>query len=388
MCTICSNALSIYILVVIVSFFSYVSITFKMSRTHVGHHASSPFGNPFRLVFSKGPNCSPKLLNLLNSFEQSLAENIIKLKPNDTSNFLTSLWLRQAIDALLESHSEFRALISNLEFPASAWDDKWIELYLEDSLKLLDVCIALISEVSRLEQQQILLRYALQILNGCGSQPSREPLQRAGDALHDWMEKLYSRSPKLEKAQSILQGMVGTLSLPKVKNSPKGRVLTRALYAVKIETMFISGVLVAVFSGCSKPLMDMQVSNDFVWAAAFNDLQSIVNRELRSRPMSDKPVMLKELGEVDECSRNLHAMMVIITQKKKVEKEIAMDDDFEEVRRCEQPISDLTKTATYLAHELELLGKKLNGFFELIMSGRDGLLSSLRIAEAGSKLKS
>lgn len=355
-----------------------------MSRTHDGHHASSPFGNPFKLVFSKGPNRSPKLQTLLNSFEQSLAENIRKLMPNDTSNFLSLLWLRQAVDALLESHNKFKALLADLEFPASVWDDKWIELYLDDSLKLLDVCIALISEVSRLEQHQILLRYALQILNFCGSPPSLEQLQRAGEALHDWMQKLHSSS-KLENASSVLLGMVGTLSLPKVKNSPKGRVLTRALYAVKIEMMFISSVIVAVFSGSSKPLMDMQVSNDFLWAEAFNDLQPIVNKELRSILLLDKPVILKELGEVDACSRNLHDMSVAICQKKD-EMEIARDSDIEEVRRrCLEPILELSKSAFCLADELELLGKKLNDFFELIMSGRDGLLGSLRTSEVGRK---
>lgn len=359
-----------------------------MSRTHDGHHASSPFGNPFRLVFSKGPNRSPKLLNLLNSFEQSLAENLRKLKPNDTSNFLSLFWLRQAVDALLESHNKLRALISDLEFPASVWDDKWIEMYLDDSLKLLDVCIALISEVSRLEQRQILLRYALQILNVCSSHPLVEQLQQAGEALHDWIQKLQSRSSKLENAPSILQAMVSTLSLPKVKNSPKGRVLTRALYAVKIEMMFMSSVLVAVFSGCSKPLMDIQVSNDFLWAVDFNDLQFIVNKELRSRLLLDKPVTLKELSKVDACSRNLHSIIVIFTQKKD-EKEITTDDDSEEARRrCEQPIFDLTESAVNLTDELELLGKKLNDFFELIMSGRDGLINSLRTSEEGRKLKS
>lgn len=358
-----------------------------MSRTHDGHHAASPFGNPFRLVFSKASKRSPKLLILLNSFEQSLAENLRKLKPNDTSNFFSLVWLRQAVDALLESHNKFKSLIADLDFPAKAWDEKWIESYLDDSLRLLDVCIALISEVSRLEQHQILLRYALQILNFSGSLPPDQQ-QRAGEALRDWVQKLRSRSSKLENAPSILLGMVGALSLAKVKNSPKGRILTRALYAVKVEMMFISSVLVAVFSSCSKPLMEIQVSNDFLWAAAFNDLQLIVNKELRSRLSLDNPVILKELGEVDACSRNLQSMMGIMTQKKD-EKKIAMDNDVEEERRRSgEPISELTKSTTCLARELELLGKKLNDLFELIMSGRDDLISSLRISEESRKLKS
>ncbi|XP_020599544.1 UPF0496 protein 4-like [Phalaenopsis equestris] len=358
-----------------------------MSRTHDGHHASSPFGNPFKLVFSKGPNRSSKLLTLLNSFEQSLAEDIRKLKPNDTSKFHSFIWLRQAVDALVESHNKFKSLIIDLEFPASVWDEKWIELYLNDSLNLLDVCIALISEVSRLEQHQVLLRYALQILNSCSSHPSPEQLQRAGEALHDWIQKLDSRSSKLENAPSILQGMLGTLSLPKVKNSPKGRVLMRALYAVKIVMMFIASVLLALFSGSSKPLMDMQVPNDFSWAMAFNDLQLVVNKELKGRLLLDKPVILNELGEVHGFARSLNAVMVTITQKKD-EKEIARNNDVEEVkRRCEELILELSKSSARLSHELELLGKKLNDFFELIMSGRDGLLGSLRTSEEGRKLK-
>ncbi|KAG0497833.1 hypothetical protein HPP92_002524 [Vanilla planifolia] len=281
----------------------------KMIRQHDGFDGSSPFGNPLRFIFPKGSHSTSKLISLQSSFDQTFADNLTRLKPGDTCNFPTLSWMRRAIDSLFENHKLVKNLVADLEYPSTLWDEKWIEFFLYDSVKFLDVCIALISEVSRLEQQQILLRYALQLLDfSCPASP--EQLQRATGALFDWMQKLDLRSPKLKDAPVFLQSLEGTLHFPKVKNSSKGKVVMRAMYAMKIHMIFVSSVLLLILSGCSKPLVNLQIPNDLPWAKAFDELQALVKTELEKSSI----VMPKELLRVDASSRHLHVSTTEVEQ--------------------------------------------------------------------------
>ena len=92
-----------------------------------------------------------------------------------------------------------------------------------------------------------------------------------------------SRNPRIEKCSSMLDNLVGSLDLPKVKNSTKGKVLMQAMYGVKVETVFICRVFTAAFSGSSKKLSDLNVADIHSWAPDFRRLQNLVNEEIRVR---------------------------------------------------------------------------------------------------------
>ncbi|KAG0476052.1 hypothetical protein HPP92_012499 [Vanilla planifolia] len=340
---------------------------------------ASRYHNPLWLILPKGTQRSPKLVGLQASFEQSLAEILRNLKPHDNSSFHSMLWTRQAIDALFVSRKLVKTLMADLEFPSSLWDDKWVQSYMNDSVKFLDLCIAFISEVSRLEQQQILLKYVQHILDPSCS-PSSEQLKRATGALSDWTQKLQVRTQKLKEVPSVLQELERTLCLPKVKKSDKGKVLMRAFYAFKVVMMFISNVLFTQLSGCSKPLLVLQVLNDFQWSEAFNDLQATVNRELKSSLSLQKPIMLRELDQVDASSRCLNGIIIDLL-KEAIEKQIDGNVAEEARRRYGEPMFDLSKGTKCLSLELELLEKRLDKLFRLLMSERSDMLDGLRASE-------
>ncbi|KAF8379576.1 hypothetical protein HHK36_029017 [Tetracentron sinense] len=344
-----------------------------MSRPHDGHRPFFPFGNPFRMILPKGSYLSPKLLALLNSFEENLAERLKKLKPKDRGEVLSLSWLKLAIESLCETHSDIKILITELQFPVSDWDEKWMDVYLDNSVKLLDICIAFSSELSRLNQGQVLLQCILHALDASIAFPSSEQLVQARSSLADWMELISSRNPKLEKCCAILHGIAGSLYLPKAKNSAKGKVLMRAMYGIKVETIFVCSVFMAAFSGSVKPLMDLHVPDEFFWAEAFTDLQADVNGESKMLFSKGNVTILKELEAVEMCSKTLCTMI---------------DEGLgsAEARTLQNFILDFGKRTERLSQGLDLLSKEVEGFFQISLTGRDALLCNLRVCGTDSDL--
>ncbi|THU73236.1 hypothetical protein C4D60_Mb04t20680 [Musa balbisiana] len=360
-----------------------------MSRPHDGQQIFFPFGNPFWIISPKRSSQSLKIRALLFSFEQGLAENLKKLKPKDASDVLTLSWMSLAMEFLSDAHNSIKAFINELQLPVSDWDEKWISIYLDSSVKLLDVCIALISELSRLDQGQLLLQYVLHLVDISASYPSSEQLVRAHSYLHEWIEHI-SKSPKLDNFAVAIESLhQGTLDLPKVKSS-KGKALMRALYGVKVMTIFICGIFSASLSGCSRALIDLHVSADFRWFEAFSDLQAIVDEEIKRKIVGGKVVLFKEIEAVKICSSRLHDLANHVSCKEEPVQDTSginredevpapgKNTDFERWR-LQDRVNHLDGAAKKLGHELGSLSNQANDFFEIILTGRDALLWNLRV---------
>ncbi|CAL4925868.1 unnamed protein product [Urochloa decumbens] len=306
-----------------------------MSRAHDGHRSFFPVGNPFRMILPRGAHLSPKLTEVLTSYENGLASSLRKLKPEAASDVLTLSWMRLAVDCLSELHTNIATLITELELPVSDWDEKWVDIYLNSSVKLLDICIALSSELARLDQGQLLVQYVLHVLGSGNQVPSQEQLKRAEASLKEWMERSSERSPRLDNCLTSLQELSGNLCLMKVKHSAKGKVLMRALYGIEAVTVFICSVLVAILSGSSKPLVELDVPEKFGWSKAFNDVHKAISGELSRQLTRGSVAAVKELEEVEVCARQLHALTSVSQLEDKnaslahavsQSKEVAMSD--------------------------------------------------------------
>ncbi|KAF8113005.1 hypothetical protein N665_0058s0102 [Sinapis alba] len=324
-----------------------------------------PFGNPFKNLSStkNQPALSPKLLSLLNTFETNLASSITKLVPKEKSQILTLSWMSQAMVSLCHTHNAIKALITDLELPVSDWEDKWVDVYLDISVKLLDLCNAFSSELSRLNQGHLFLQFAFHNLETNASQN----LPKAQSSLDTWKQHIVSKNPRLESCHSILTSLVQTLNLPKVKNSAKGKVLMRALYGVKVKTLYISGVFAAAFSGSSQNLLYVTVSNELPWAQSFMEMQNTMNSEIKSIFLSDGLTVLKELEAVDSGVKNLSPAI----QQGSIDSIML------------QPLKD---SVTELTNGLDLVSKEVDGFFKILLSGRDTLLENLRSMGASTVL--
>ena len=91
----------------------------------------------------------------------------------------------------------------------------------------------------------------------------------------------------------------------KVKNSTKGKVLMRAMYGVKEETVFIFSLLWF----CKKGVWFECWWQRVLWAQAFIDLQTSINSEIRNLFSSGRFTVLKELEVVDTSVKKLYPMI-------------------------------------------------------------------------------
>ncbi|KAG8391866.1 hypothetical protein BUALT_Bualt01G0231500 [Buddleja alternifolia] len=333
-----------------------------MSRAQEPHRPFPSFGNPFRMISRKGSNLSPKLHALLNTFEETLAGRIKKLKPAGKEDVLRLSWMRSAMESLCGIHSDIKTLITALELPVCDWDDKWIDVYLDNSVKLLDICIAFSSEISRMKQGHLFLQCVLHNLSG----DSSKQLVRARSSLDGWKQHIASKNPRLDNCFAAMDGLAQTLDLPKIKNSAKGKVLMRAMYGVKAVTLLVCSIFAAGFSGSAKKMMDRHVPETCLWAEAFVDLQTFVNTEIRSLYSSGRVTVLKELEAVDTGVKKLYP--------------IVQDGvDPVEAEELKNSTTDLEKSAENFSGGLDQLAKEVDNFFQIVLSGRDALLCNLRV---------
>ncbi|KAL3000826.1 hypothetical protein AAZX31_09G234500 [Glycine max] len=266
-----------------------------------------------------------------------------------------------AMQSLCESHNDIKTIITELELPVHDWDEKWIDVYLDISVKLLDICIAFSSELSRLNQGHLLLQCALHNLGSSSS----EQYVRACSSLDGWKQHIGSGNPRIEKCGSILDDLLRSLDLPKVKKSAKGKVLMQAMYGVKVQTVFVCSVFAAAFSGSTKNMSDLNVADVYSWAPTFKSLQDLVNEEIRVRFSSGRFTILNELEVVDSSVKELYPIIQGIA-------------DTIETESLAKIVGELSRATEKLSQGLDLLTKEVDSFFQVVLTGRDTLLSSLR----------
>uniref|UniRef100_A0A7N2L3D7 Uncharacterized protein n=1 Tax=Quercus lobata TaxID=97700 RepID=A0A7N2L3D7_QUELO len=120
---------------------------------------------------------------------------------------------------------------------------------------------------------------------------------------------LVQRTLELKTVPPILNKLVESLDLPKVKNSAKGKVLMHAMYGVKVETIFICSVFASVFSSFARKLFDLNVDDKYLWAQALTSLQTSINSEIRNLYSTGRFTVSKELKAVDTSVKKLYPMI-------------------------------------------------------------------------------
>lgn len=316
------------------------------------------------MLSPKSSALSPWLLSLLHNFELLLAERLKKLMPKSKDDILTLSWMKLAMESLCETHNNINTLITDLQLPVSDWEEKWVDVYLDISVKLLDLCNAFSSELTRLNQGDLYLKCVLHSLQS----GSGEKYLQARSSLDSWRQHVNANNARVGNCRAVLDSLVKTLSLPKVKNSPKGKVLMRAFYGVKVQTVYICSVFTAAWSDSTTDLFDLTVSDKPLWAKAFADMQSVVNAEIRDLLSSGRSTILKELERVDASVEKLYPMI----------QDGVEDETFSD---C---VMELRTQAEKLSQGLDQLLEEVDSFFKMTLSGRDVLLCNLRSSDSFS----
>jgi len=85
----------------------------------------------------------------------------LKLAVENTHSHLDLEWLHKALLLMLFTHSSVAKTIPELELPLAEKDEKSINDYLDDNVKLLDVCNVLKERFTNMERYQMLGQLSL-----------------------------------------------------------------------------------------------------------------------------------------------------------------------------------------------------------------------------------
>ncbi|GJM91216.1 hypothetical protein PR202_ga07572 [Eleusine coracana subsp. coracana] len=325
-----------------------------MSHAQDGQRMFFPVGNPFRMILTRGAHLSPKLTELLTSYEEGLASSLRKLKPEDTSKVLTLSWMKVAVDSLSELHTNIATLITELELPGSDWDEKWVDIYLNSSVKLMDICIALSSELARLDQGQLLVRYVLHVLDSGSTMPSHEQLIRAEASLKEWMERARRDLLSLRIAWQCYRSLLESFS-------DEEEVVTSDASAQE-------GVTEDQFK-----LADV----------ATQECRLIVGESITEEVMEE--VEMKQVAKTIGLAKEV--MMLEVTSDRQHQNDNTKQADGAETNGLEMReellncISSMSKSAEGLRLSLDSASKRVGDFFQIVLTGRDALLCNLRISD-------
>jgi len=249
----------------------------------------------------------------------------------------------------------------------------------------MDICISLNGEISRLQESQLLAQYVLHILAVSeGGVPSPDKLDRAKGSLRDLMEKSdrrrkkengtsSNRNCKIENCTLMLQGLRNGLQFGKVKSSTKGKVFLRAMHGVKAITIFVCSVVASALSGSSAPLTEVQVPDQFLWAAVFMSLQKEVHEEIKASFVKEGAAVLKNLEILVAPIESLYSVVEKLPSGTCLK---TGDSNYEKIRIATE---NLRHGVQLLARGLDPLTKQVNDFFQIVLNGRNELLDSLRL---------
>lgn len=318
-----------------------------------------PSFSPFRVA--KKHSVPNKFDLISRSFDDALLRRLKTLAPPSIS----LSWLSKAVDFLSLAHSEARSLISNLE--VTALDDS-LACYLDDSVKLLDICNSVSADIERLRQRRLVLTFAIHLL-GDGK------VRRARESLKEW-ESRASGFGKRCNAEGLVKDLaLGLRNAPGGKISSVGRLVRRTVYAVGLVTVFVAGAVVSALSG-SPEMVGVRVPAEFPWAESLNELETEVSGELKRRfGGGEKNVELKGLllEEVDDVAARVREACEVMDDG------AAEEEEEKKKERLNDVVKELERAMGSFSDGLEGLSRGVNEMFHGVLCNRNHMLDNVRI---------
>eukprot|EP00249_Psilotum_nudum_P020245 c27617_g2_i1 orf=1050-2123(-) len=310
---------------------------------------------------------------LLNAFEAELALQLEQLKLVDESGYLSLPWLCQAMGVVLSTHSNVQAFVPALQ-QALAEDNKWLAEYLDDSIKLLDICIVLTDTINDIKNYHTFVELAVHSLEK--GVLGEAQLRRAKNAMAKCTEALKRKDEefnpqgqkrsKLETCSSILRRMGEKLN---VEDASKGNFFS-AMYAAQITTIFICGVLTAAL--CFKPrrpFSSISVTGQTPWVSSLSSLQQTVKEKVDKKKAKGSSALLEELDKADLTVRSLQELV----EKILVLKVFPLVE--EQAKEIRQTVERLRTCADEMETGLAPLEQQIGELYRLLIASRVVLLN-------------
>lgn len=299
------------------------------------------------------------------SFDESILRRLNTLCNSHSSVTINFSWLSLALAFLSFTHNQAITLLSNPKLTDSS------NFYLDDSVKLLDICNSIASETERLRHRRLLLKFALHLFNN--NSEDAEKLRRARASLTDWDNNLkgyrYDSSKNLEHLVIDLAFMLK--EVPRGKISSDERIVRRTIHSVGLVTVFVAGVVVAALRGSTELGVAVRAPSEFLWADSFNLLNSAISAEL-TRP-GKKRHLLEELDDVEARLREVIGVMD--------------DAGGERGGSLNGAVKELERVTETLGEGLERLSNGVNEVFNTVMSSRKEMVERMRVGQQKQQTK-
>ncbi|KAK7246811.1 hypothetical protein RIF29_41681 [Crotalaria pallida] len=332
----------------------------------------------------------------LESFQKLVTDKFQDLCGASDDELLSIDWIKKLLDAFTCCHDEFRTILwNNKEHVSKSPMDKSISEFMESwSVKALDICnntsrdaiqkirmwlkhieiflFAMNSNQRALSEGQFqrarkaLMDSALAMLDvkDAGSVISSLSRRSFGqrnakkDNHHHHLTMLsQSRSWSVSQSWSAtkqLQSIASNLVPPRVNEIVATGGLATLFYTMNSALLFVLFALVASVPSCQDRGLNIQFSvpRQFLWRAHVTSLYERIMDESRKRENRNSNGLLKEIKQVERCSRRINEI----------------------VDSVQFPLTDEQKM------EVELILKEFAIFYEAIRDGLDPLESHVRAA--------
>eukprot|EP00250_Pteridium_aquilinum_P005210 c15341_g1_i1 orf=306-1391(+) len=347
----------------------------------------SPHGTLFSSCLRKLPCMSAgssKLLQEIKAFEEALAHQLEALKPEEGSGkkILCLPWLASALALALEKHKEAVSLIPPLEFPLLLCDEKWMNDYMDQTARILDVCNALTSAFCNIEQGHLLIRHACHTLldvkklplheEACSTDANcivlhQERLSSAHRSLREWLDLQVVSEPSAIKFSNILRDMIKGLVPPREKVLAKGKGFLYALYGANATAVFVFYVFSLAISQENELLsFILPIPSTSLWLASISQLAELAKDEAKQHSGSISCLRILETRVKD-----LFSLVERLLDAK------AWPLPEEEMTNLAGAVESLSLLLDDIAQGLDLLGTNLNEMFKAIVLNRSALLDKL-----------
>ncbi|KAH7306777.1 hypothetical protein KP509_22G029600 [Ceratopteris richardii] len=252
--------------------------------------------------------------NLISAFERDLASRLEQLRSADETEYLSIEWLCQAMEMVLSTHSFAELTASDFDQVVSNGHGKWIDSFMDNSVKLLDTCVVLKAALAEIKSYIGHLNVALRALE---KDPIGEievkrcmnALKQCSNALNRKdvaVHHLAQRRSKAESCSSMLRKMAERLN---AEDSSKGDFFM-AIYAAQVVTIFVCSLLSNVLTLSSRwSLLTISRSGHSSWFSSFNTLQKKVKELIEKKKSNDRNALLMELDMAEIAVRNSHNVL-------------------------------------------------------------------------------
>lgn len=293
-------------------------------------------------------------------FDEKVILHLKTLDLTKNSSSISLSWLSAAISFISTVHSEAEDQISNLKSEADDYQD----LYMDYSLKVLDLCNLISSAVHQLTDRRLLMNYSLRLLSFTDQIPPPEKLIKAKYALarsakdtHELAKEKGLRSKALIGELAVLLGR-----LPHSKTSTGRDLIRRTFYALGVLTVFIGSVLVTVLFGESD-VVPLRVPAEFLWADSVNGLQAEIFDVIKPKQNA-----FSELY-------NVASQAVVVCDL--LQAAVSDGRDNVDVRvRLEAGVKELATATKRFSDGIDSLTNEVNGMFRTVLKTRNGRLDS------------